>query len=95
MSDLKKILVSLPDSLLNEVDRIVELEQKNRSQFIREAMRLYLREREKIELREKLKNGYLAMGKINLELAEEGIVDQNSIEKSYENVLAHKEKAHG
>ena len=52
MAELKKILVSLPDSLLREVDEIVAIEKKNRSEFIREAMKLYIRERHRLEIRE-------------------------------------------
>ena len=48
MAELKKILVSLPDSLLREVDEIVAMEKRNRSEFIREAMKLYIRERHRI-----------------------------------------------
>ena len=57
VAELKKILVSLPDSLLQEVDAIVPIEKKNRSEFIREAMKLYIRERHRIEIREKMKKG--------------------------------------
>ena len=62
MAELKKILVSLPDSLLQEVDEIVAIEKKNRSEFIREAMKLYIRERHRIEIREKMKKGYEEIG---------------------------------
>ena len=55
MSESKRIIVSLPDSLLKEVDSIVSLEKKNRSEFIREAMILYIWERQKMEIREQWK----------------------------------------
>jgi chorismate synthase len=58
VAELKKILVSLPDSLLREVDEIVAIEKKNRSEFIREAMKLYIRERHRLEIKEKMKKGY-------------------------------------
>ena len=35
-------------------------------------MRLYIRERQKIEIREKMKKGYEEMARINSELTEEG-----------------------
>lgn len=73
MADLKKIIVSLPDNLLEEVDYIVALENKNRSEFIRDAMRLYIREREKIKVREQLKAGYMQMADINVKLSEMGL----------------------
>lgn len=77
----KKIMISLPSALLQEVDGIVALEKKNRSEFIREAMKLYLEERKKRDIRERLKRGYQEMAKINLALAEEGLaLDRESLE---------------
>ncbi|HHW02430.1 MAG TPA: ribbon-helix-helix protein, CopG family [Thermoanaerobacterales bacterium] len=73
MADLKRIIVSLPNNLLEEVDGIVALENKNRSEFIRDAMRLYIKEREKIRVREQLKTGYMQMAEINVKLSEMGL----------------------
>ncbi len=67
----KRIMISLPDQLLREVDGIVELEKSNRSELIRQAMRLYLGERKKRTLRESMQRGYMEMAKINLHIASE------------------------
>lgn len=67
----KRIMVRLPDHLLDEVDGIVELEHSSRSEFIRKAMRLYLLERKRYQIRESMQNGYVEMGKLNLHLASE------------------------
>lgn len=88
MAELKKILVSLPDSLLREVDEIVAMGKKNRSEFIREAMRLYIRERKKIEIREKMKKGYEEMARINAELTEVGTETDNQALEKYEAILS-------
>jgi len=88
MAELKKILVSLPDSLLREVDEIVAMGKKNRSEFIREAMRLYIRERQKIEIREKMKKGYEEMARINAELTEIGADSDNQALEKYEAILS-------
>ena len=58
MAETKRIMISLPNSLLQEVDFIVSSEKKNRSEFIREAMKLYIREKRKVEISENMKNGY-------------------------------------
>ncbi|ABR50225.1 putative transcriptional regulator, CopG family [Alkaliphilus metalliredigens QYMF] len=88
MADSKRIMISLPDSLLQEVDGIVSMEQTNRSEFIREAMKLYIRERNKMELREKMITGYQEMGYINLAIAELGLsLDISSLEH-YETQMA-------
>lgn len=64
-------MISLPDNLLQEVDGIVEEENSNRSEFIRQAMKLYLLERKKRYLRESMQRGYMEMAKINLNMASE------------------------
>lgn len=74
VADLKRIMISIPHSLLQEVDGIIAHEKRNRSEFVREAMRLYIEERKRKETRENMKRGYLEMAKINLVLAEEGLM---------------------
>ncbi|NPV45056.1 Antitoxin EndoAI [Koleobacter methoxysyntrophicus] len=91
MAETKKIMITLPDSLLEEVDIIASMEKKNRSQFIREAMRLYIREREKRQIRENMKKGYMEMAKINLMLAEMALEAENDSLKVYETRLAERE----
>ena len=70
MAELRKILTSLPDNLLKEIDNIVSVERTNRSEFVREAMRLYIREKRKIQIMDKMKKGYQEMAEINIKLAE-------------------------
>lgn len=92
MAETKRIMISLPNSLLEEVDNIVSMESKNRSEFIREAMKLYLRERKKIQLKEVMKKGYREMGQINLYFAEMGIEEDYNELISYENRLTGREE---
>lgn len=81
MASSKRIMISLPNSLLQEVDGLVAVEKMNRSQLIREAMRLYLEERRKRDLRERMKKGYQEMARINLALAEEALfLDHESLD---------------
>ncbi|GKS13994.1 hypothetical protein YDYSY3_49940 [Paenibacillus chitinolyticus] len=49
----------------------MEKENSNRSEFIRQAMKLYLLERKKRSLRESMQKGYMEMAKINLTIADE------------------------
>jgi len=82
MAESKRIIVSLPNSLLQEVDRIAQIEKRNRSEFIREAMKLYISERRKTQIREAMKNGYKEMGPVNVALSEIGIeLDACMLEK--------------
>lgn len=70
MSQLKKVLITVPDSLLEAVDSQAKIENINRSEFVRAAMKMYLSERKEQVLKEELKKGYQEMAKINLSLAE-------------------------
>lgn len=92
MAETKRIMVSLPNSLLEEVDFIVSMENKNRSEFVKEAMKLYLREKRKVQVYERLKVGYVEMSQINLALAEIGF-EQDMMELNvYESRLTGREK---
>lgn len=88
LGNLKRVMISLPNSLLQEVDVIVKKENGNRSQFIREAMQMYISERQKKDIREKMKHGYMEMGEINLELANVGFAADLGMIEEYEENLA-------
>ena len=51
-------------------------------------MQLYIAERQKKELREKMKKGYLEMGQINLDLANSGLSADCGMIIAYEQNLA-------
>lgn len=87
MAELKKIIVSLPDNLLKEVDRFVSVEKTNRSEFVREAMKLYIKERRKAEMRDRMKKGYQEMAEINIKLAEICLDADNDQQIKYEDKL--------
>lgn len=69
----RRVVVLLPESLLEEVDRVADQEYSSRSAFIRAAMQHLLEEKRRAEKREKMAVGYKKMGPLNLELAEEGL----------------------
>lgn len=41
-----KVLISLPEKFLEEIDQVAEKEQRSRSELIREALRRYFEARE-------------------------------------------------
>ena len=69
MSQLKKVLITVPDTLLAQVDSLASDEKVNRSEFVREAMKMYINEKKKVALREQMKEGYLEMAQINLSIS--------------------------
>lgn len=77
MAETKRIMISLPYNLLQEVDGIIALENRSRSALIREAMWLYLQEREKNQIRERMRRGYLEMATLNLHLSNEALEVEN------------------
>lgn len=72
MAASRRIIVTVPDHLLREVEALAALEPSQRNALILEAMRIYVAERKKRDMREQLKRGYETMARLNLSLAEEG-----------------------
>lgn len=81
MPRTKRIMISLPNNLLEEVDGVAEMEKRTRSEFIREAMKLYLQERKKQKIREQMQDGYMEMARLNLALANEAISVENEADR--------------
>ena len=48
----EKIVFTLPDSLISEVDHIVQLENSNREDFAKEAFQFYITQKKKFDLKE-------------------------------------------
>ncbi|MGB9866379.1 MAG: CopG family ribbon-helix-helix protein [Bacillota bacterium] len=71
MSNLKRIVVSVPSALLAEVDGVALSQHSNRSQLVREALQAYVERKKRLELMEQMVRGYLEMADINLEIAEQ------------------------
>lgn len=72
MAVSKRIVVTVPEPLLQQVDGIAAMERIDRSALIREAVRIYVEERKKRDIREQMRQGYREMAGLNLTLAEEG-----------------------
>ena len=81
-------MISLPENLLKEVDGIVSHEQCSRSEFVRKAMRIYIEERRRQEIRERMQQGYRDMASINLELANEALEAENEANKLAEELVS-------
>lgn len=87
-NNTKRIMISLPQNLLQEVDGVVEIEQLNRSELIREAMKLYLLERKKKTIRERMQKGYLEMANINLNLASESFLLEEEADSAVDRLVS-------
>ena len=88
LSHHKKILISLPDALLTEIDNLATSRNLNRSELIREATKHYVEKQTHASLEKSLKEGYESMGDINIEIAEFALELDNIQQQSYEEKLA-------
>jgi metal-responsive CopG/Arc/MetJ family transcriptional regulator len=68
---MKKIDINIPFDLLKEVEQRAKERNFTRSKLIREFLAAYLNELKKRELREKLKEGYLAHANRDQQISEE------------------------
>ena len=93
LAQYKKILISVPDNLLQEIDNLVSNEKTNRSMLVRKAVSLYIREKHRVELRDKMRRGYEEMAEINLGLAEVCLGADNDQQSIYEERLGEMEES--
>lgn len=84
----EKIVFTLPDSLISEVDHIVQMENSNREDFAKAAFQFYITQKKRIDVKESMIKGYKEMGQINLSLAELGMTNEVSSNDSTEGKIA-------
>ena len=88
MSQLKKVLITVPDALLKEVDSLAGKEAISRSELVLKAVKLYLSEKENMRKADRMKKGYQEMAEINAELAELCLNAEAEVLSAYEEKLA-------
>lgn len=87
MSDLKKVIVTLPETLLEDLDELSRCKGASRSATVRDAVLFYLDAQKKLRIREEMEAGYRGMGALNLRIAEEGAAADEEAWNDYENAL--------
>nr|WP_239094460.1 YlcI/YnfO family protein [Bacillus sp. B15-48] len=87
-STTTEILVRLPQNLLVELDGFAQQENVNRSEFIYQATKMYLRDRKKRQIREAMRRGYMEMAKINLTIASESFQAEYEAEHTVERLVS-------
>jgi CopG family transcriptional regulator/antitoxin EndoAI len=83
-----EIKVELPQHLLTELDGYIKQDNVNRSEFIYQATKMYLRERKKRQIREGMRRGYMEMAKINLTIASEAFQAEYEAEHTVERLVS-------
>lgn len=73
----ERILLTIPQETMKKVRRLVP--KRKYSKFISEAVNYYLKEKEKKQLRERLKEGYKIRAKSDLKLAEDFFIAEQEV----------------
>jgi len=84
MSSSKKLKMNLSDTQNEEFNKALKEDCKKRSEFIREAVILYIEQKKKLSFIDEMKKGYLDMSQINLEISEMGLASDICEFKEYE-----------
>ena len=84
MAETRSVALGLPNSIIEDINLMLPMEPDNKSDFMIEAMQFFIKERKKINLNERLKEGYKEMSQINLTLAEIGLEQDNLDLRIYE-----------
>ena len=87
MNQIKEIKITLPKTLLNDVDDYVQKNNINQKIFIEKAVQNYLKVKKKEILKKNLKEGYTEVSELNRELAEKGLKHDVNILTYYEEIL--------
>lgn len=91
MAETKKVLISIPSDLLEQIDRVCAQEKISRSGFIRTALKRALRLRHTMEREELMRKGYVEMAQINLEWAQAALPAESGDFSEYESLLAERD----
>jgi len=83
-----EILVRLPQTLVSELDGLVNQENSSRNELIYQATKMYLRERKKRQIRESMRRGYMEMAKINLNIASEAFLAEYEADHTVERLVS-------
>ena len=84
MSTSKKLVVNLSETLYHEFNKALQKDSKKRSEFFREAIILYIEEKKRLSYIDEMKQGYLEMAELNLEIADMGFEIDIKDFKDYE-----------
>ena len=92
MPDVKKILIAVSNSINNDLVYFSKTLKTSKSELVRAALEDYLKKLKRVEIEEKLKQGYAQMADINSTLAEMYFDAEENDFKGYEEKLAESEK---
>lgn len=87
---LQEVLVKMPKNLLNEVDGVMQNENRDLNDFICKATRNYLEAKKQEHFHnfyESMQKGYIEMARINLKIASEAFQAEEEAEDTLERTV--------
>lgn len=73
-TNMQEVVVKLPENLLREVDGLMKEEHCDLNELIYEATKCYVEEKKEKHIQESMRQGYIDMAKINLNIASEAFL---------------------
>lgn len=84
----KKIVITMSQQLFSEVDGVIQQEKLDFDEFISQATKMYLHERKKRHIREAMRQGYMEMAKINLNIASEAFLAEEEADDTLDRLVS-------
>lgn len=78
---MERVMLTMPEDLLTEVDRAARRHKQNRSEFVRAVLHDYLEQLRQAEFESLLAEGYREMAAASAELVEESLPLQSEATK--------------
>ena len=88
MNEWEQITITLPKEIVNKMDELAKNLEVERSRIVVSALESYIMQKKSSENRKKMIKGYIEMGTINLELANDALNADNEVNQYYEEILA-------
>lgn len=84
---MKRILISVDEALLAQIDTLAALQNISRSELIRRSMKRCALDQHRMNVREHMRKGYQEMAKINSEWAEFALLSDEAACLAYEKTM--------
>lgn len=88
MSSSKKQIEIPIEARKDDIRKEYFKKYRKKSEFIRDSLILYIKDKKKLSKIEELKNGYIEMAQMNLDICEMGFAEDMIVLKEYEAKLA-------
>lgn len=92
MKEKRKLSIELSECLLEEMEQYCKNNNQSQNSFLNQAVKYYLKEMKKEEVRNHLRDGYKKMAGLNQQLADEGLSSECYSYLCYEQRLVECEK---